>query len=108
MIGRIVADVMCLLEVFRRIPGIPERGSALENTFHDRYLYDQKVIMETGNEKSTDQTGKAEQTVEIEKMEKIEQTEEKEQIEQIEVKGTTESSESELHSETPVDSVSSV
>lgn len=38
----IMTDVLCLLDVFRKIPGIPERGITLENAFHARYLYDQK------------------------------------------------------------------
>ena len=33
---------MCLLEVFRSIPGIQERGVALEDSFRSRYLYDQE------------------------------------------------------------------
>lgn len=40
---RIVGDVMCLLAVFRGIPGIPERGMTLENAFRSRFLYDQEV-----------------------------------------------------------------
>jgi hypothetical protein len=41
MNNRIVADIMCLLDVFRKIPGIPERGVSLETAFRTRYLYDQ-------------------------------------------------------------------
>ena len=107
MRDRIVADVMCLLEVFRRIPGIPERGSALETTFHDRYLYDQKVVPEIGNEKSKETPGKVEQMTEENQVENVEKIEQTKESEQMEVK-VTESSESELHSETPTDSVSSV
>ena len=40
---RIVGDVMCLLAVFRGIPGIPERGMTLENALRSRFLYDQEV-----------------------------------------------------------------
>ena len=75
MRDRIVADVMCLLEVFRRIPGIPERGSALETTFHDRYLYDQKVVPEIGNEKSMETPGKVEQMTEENQVENVEKIE---------------------------------
>ena len=32
---------MCLLDVFRNIPGIQERGISLEDSFRTRYLYDQ-------------------------------------------------------------------
>ena len=38
---RIVSDIMCLLDVFRNIPGIQERGITLEDSFRTRYLYDQ-------------------------------------------------------------------
>ena len=44
---RIVGDVMCLLAVFRGIPGIPERGMTLENAFRSRFLYDQEGKEET-------------------------------------------------------------
>lgn len=39
--------MMCLLAVFRGIPGIPERGMTLENAFRSRFLYDQEVKEET-------------------------------------------------------------
>ena len=39
---RIVSDIVCLLDVFRSIPGIQERGVAFEDTFRNRFLYDQK------------------------------------------------------------------
>ena len=97
---------MCLLEVFRRIPGIPERGLSLETTFHDRYLYDQKVVPEIGNEK-TITIDKSEQMTEENQVENVEQIEQIPDSEQMEIKAT-ESYESELHSETPIDSVSSV
>ena len=32
-----MADILCLLEVFRRIPGLPDRGLVLENAFRKRY-----------------------------------------------------------------------
>ena len=54
MRSRIVGDVMCLLAVFRGIPGIPERGMTLENAFRSRFLYDQEgkgeTVVEEGKE----------------------------------------------------------
>ena len=41
LMSRIVSDIMCLLDVFRNIPGIQERGITLEDSFRTRYLYDQ-------------------------------------------------------------------
>lgn len=38
---------MCLLDVFRSIPGIQERGLSLEDHFRSRYLYDQKEVVQT-------------------------------------------------------------
>ena len=43
----IVGDVMCLLAVFRGIPGIPERGMTLESAFRTRFLYDQEAKKES-------------------------------------------------------------
>lgn len=47
MTGRIVGDVMCLLAVFRGIPGIPERGMTLESAFRTRFLSDQDTKTES-------------------------------------------------------------
>ena len=44
---RIVGDVMCLLAVFRGIPGIPERGMTLESAFRTRFLPDQDTKTES-------------------------------------------------------------
>ena len=38
-----MSDIMCLLNVFRNIPGIQERGAQLEAHFRKRYLPDQEV-----------------------------------------------------------------
>lgn len=51
VMGRIVGDVMCLLAVFRGIPGIPERGMTLESAFRTRFLPDQDT--KTGSEEAT-------------------------------------------------------
>lgn len=47
LINRIVGDIMCLLAVFRGIPGIPERGMTLENAVRTRFLYDQDTKKES-------------------------------------------------------------
>lgn len=47
IIHRIVGDIMCLLAVFRSIPGIPERGMTLENAVRTRFLYDQDTKKES-------------------------------------------------------------
>ena len=51
LMSRIVSDIMCLLDVFRNIPGIQERGIALEDSFRTRYLYDQVNTTSTEVEK---------------------------------------------------------
>ena len=47
VMGRIVGDVMCLLAVFRGIPGTPERGMTLESAFRTRFLPDQDTKTES-------------------------------------------------------------
>ena len=51
LMSRIVSDIMCLLDVFRNIPGIQERGITLEDSFRTRYLYDQVNTTSTEVEK---------------------------------------------------------
>ena len=55
LMSRIVADIMCLLDVFRNIPGIQERGITLEDSFRTRYLYDQVNTTSTGVDKKEEE-----------------------------------------------------
>lgn len=63
---RIVSDIVCLLEVFRNIPGIQERGVAFEDTFRSRFLYDQQqpvqIPLEEDEEEEIPLFTKAKQT----------------------------------------------
>lgn len=70
---------MCLLDVFRNIPGIQERGLALEESFRSRYLYDQKELsvdpidmngVELESKELTDsvESGKLDESVESERL----------------------------------------
>lgn len=55
LMSRIVSDIMCLLDVFRNIPGIQERGITLEDSFRTRYLYDQVNTTSTEVEKKEEE-----------------------------------------------------
>ena len=70
----IMTDVLCLLDIFRKIPGIPERGITLENAFHARYLYDQKeeVITPEDEQAFAEVVAEVEaNTVKVEEEEKV-------------------------------------